>query len=62
MLEPEDAGLFDKQLGELAHVQLRLLAHLGPLSRNHLARKAIEADGVTSHSTSTAGLKMANAA
>lgn len=62
MLEPGDAGLFDKQLGELAHVQLRLLVQLGPLSRNHLARKATEAEVVTGHSTSSSGLKMANAA
>lgn len=62
MLEPGDAGLFDRQFGELAHVQLRLLTQLGPLSRNHLARKAIEADGAASHPISTSGLKMANAA
>lgn len=62
MLEPGDAGLFDKQLGELAHIQLSLLAQLGPSSMNHLARKAIEAVGVTSHSASTRDLKMANAA
>ena len=62
MLEPGDAGLFDKQLGELAHVQLSLLAQLGPLSRNHLARKATEAENRPSHSTLTSGLKMANAA
>lgn len=62
MLEPGDAGLFDKQLGELAHIQLSLLAQLGPLSRNHLARKANEAENGPSPSNSTSGLKMANAA
>lgn len=62
MLEPGDAGLFDKQLGELAHVQLRLLAQLGPSSRNHLARKANEADGVAGNSDSNSTPKMANAA
>ena len=62
MLEPGDAGLFDKQLGELAHVQLSLLSQFGPLSRNQLARKAIQVDGVLSYSTSNNGLKMANAA
>lgn len=46
MLEPGDAGLFDRQLGELAHAQLRLLSRLGPLSRNDLAHKATEAEGV----------------
>ena len=62
MLEPGDAGLFDKQLGELAHVQLRVLSQLGPLSMNQLARNAVEANRVASHSTSISSLKMANAA
>jgi hypothetical protein len=62
MLEPGDAGLFDKQLGELAHVQLSLLTQFGPLSRNQLARQAIQVDGVLSDSISKNGLEMANAA
>ncbi len=62
MLEPGDAGLFDKQLGELAHVQLRLLAQLGLFSRNDLARKATEAEGLDSNSNPNSRLKIANAA
>jgi hypothetical protein len=62
MLEPGDAGLFDDELGELAHVQLRLLTQGGPMSRNHLARKAVKAAGESRNSSPAGGLKMANAA
>ena len=62
MLEPGDAGLFDKQLGELAHVQLTLLMQVGQLSMNELARKASSPKEDAGHSPTKAELKMANAA
>jgi len=62
MLEPGDAGLFVKQLGELAHVQLTLLTQVGQLSMNDLARKANPAKGDAGHSPTKAELKMVNAA
>lgn len=62
MLEPGDEGLFHKQLGELAHVQLRLLAQVGPLSRNQLARNAIKVGGVSGFSSLNEGVELANAA
>ena len=62
MLKPGDEGLFDKQVGELAHVQLRLLAQMGPLSKNELARNAIEVEGASSYSSLKEGVKLANAA
>lgn len=61
MLEPGDAGLFDKQLGELAHVQLGLLLRDGPSSMNQLARSSITGLESSLVTTTKARLRLANA-
>jgi hypothetical protein len=62
MLQPGDAGLFDNQLGQLAHAQLKLLTQGVPLSMNQLASRAYDTLVDFDPSPTKDDLKMANAA